>query len=376
MEPVFTVLVFSSVVVAFVIFNYAKLKHHMSSTFLSGEDIILTDTIERKNENRRLHLPTVRQRKSTNLPSGRIGLVPSVLPVQEKVVPLSVNYHFTRKCNYQCGFCFHTAKTSFVLPLEDAKRGLSLLKDAGMEKINFSGGEPFIVKRGAFVGELVRFCKESLQLPSVTIVSNGSLVTENWFKTYGAYLDILAVSCDSFDPDTNEKIGRQQGQKNHLSSLRSVRRLCAEYQVAFKLNSVVNTYNKDENMVEEVKQLNPCRWKVFQCLLIDGENAGADAIRNAQTFVISDEEFQSFLERHRDVECLVPESNEKMQNSYLILDEYMRFLDCTKGSKQPSKSLLDVGVDNALLFSGFDERMFFKRGGQYVWSKADMRLEW
>ena len=39
------------------------------------------------------------------------------------VVPLSVNYHFTRQCNYSCGFCFHTAKTSFVLPLEKAKQG-------------------------------------------------------------------------------------------------------------------------------------------------------------------------------------------------------------------------------------------------------------
>lgn len=51
----------------------------------------------------------------------------NVLPV----VPKSVNYHFTRQCNYQCGFCFHTAKTSFVLPLAEAKRGLKLLKEAG-----------------------------------------------------------------------------------------------------------------------------------------------------------------------------------------------------------------------------------------------------
>lgn len=45
--------------------------------------------------------------------------------------PTSVNYHFTRKCNYKCGFCFHTAKTSFVLPLEEARRGLKLLQEAG-----------------------------------------------------------------------------------------------------------------------------------------------------------------------------------------------------------------------------------------------------
>jgi radical S-adenosyl methionine domain-containing protein 2 len=39
-------------------------------------------------------------------------------------------------------------------------------------------------------------------------------------------------------------------------------------------------------------------------------------------------------------------------------------------------SLLDVGVANALDQSGFDEKMFFKRGGKYQWSKADQKLEW
>ena len=33
--------------------------------------------------------------------------------------PVSVNYHFLRTCNYSCGFCFHTAKTSYVLPIEE-----------------------------------------------------------------------------------------------------------------------------------------------------------------------------------------------------------------------------------------------------------------
>lgn len=47
------------------------------------------------------------------------------------LTPTSVNYHFTRQCNYKCGFCFHTAKTSYVLPLEEAKRGLLMLKEAG-----------------------------------------------------------------------------------------------------------------------------------------------------------------------------------------------------------------------------------------------------
>ena len=58
---------------------------------------------------------------------------------QEKTIPESVNYHFTRKCNYSCGFCFHTAKTSFLLPLDEAKRGLRLLAEAG-EFVFFHSG--------------------------------------------------------------------------------------------------------------------------------------------------------------------------------------------------------------------------------------------
>lgn len=55
----------------------------------------------------------------------------------------------------------------------------------GMEKINFSGGEPFLHDRGEFLGQLVQFCKQDLGLPSVSIVSNGSMIKERWFQKYG-----------------------------------------------------------------------------------------------------------------------------------------------------------------------------------------------
>ena len=51
------------------------------------------------------------------------------------IIPESVNYHFTRTCNYSCGFCFHTAKTSFNVPLDEAKKGLQMLVEEGMKKV-------------------------------------------------------------------------------------------------------------------------------------------------------------------------------------------------------------------------------------------------
>ena len=105
--------------------------------------------------------------------------------------------------------------------------------------MNFSGGEPFIIDKGNYLGEMVRFCKEDLDMDSVTVVTNGSKVmsknlcaipitslivtilspcipitfiftkvTETWMQEFGYWLDIMAVSCDSFDEEINKKIGR------------------------------------------------------------------------------------------------------------------------------------------------------------------------
>jgi radical S-adenosyl methionine domain-containing protein 2 len=239
------------------------------------------------------------------------------------------------------------------------------LKDAGMKKINFAGGEPFLYPK--FLGQLVQYCKEDLKLESVSIVSNGSTITEGWMQQYGSYLDILAISCDSFVEDTNVKIGRGNGA--HINNVFKCRDLCEKYGIKFKLNTVVNAYNWHEDMNEWISKLNPCRWKVFQVLILKGENSGTgNDKRDGREFIITDQQFQQFVDRHRSQAALVPESNSKMKDSYLILDEKMRFLNCTGNKKEPSESILDVGVDRALKQSGFDSKMFQNRGGVYDWT--------
>ena len=65
----------------------------------------------------------------------------------------------------------------------------------------------------------------------------------------------------------------------------SVRKLCAEFNVLFKLNTVVNSFNVDEDMTSPVTALAPVRWKVFQCLAIEAENKGT----GPYIFVLSDQ---------------------------------------------------------------------------------------
>lgn len=75
-------------------------------------------------------------------------------------------------------------------------------------------------------------------------------------------MDILAVSCDSFKEDVNKTIGRGQGNHNHVEKLMEIHDWCRKYGILFKINTVVNTYNVDEDMSEQIRILNPARWKV------------------------------------------------------------------------------------------------------------------
>jgi radical S-adenosyl methionine domain-containing protein 2 len=291
-------------------------------------------------------------------------------------IPISVNFHFTRQCNYSCGFCFHTAKTSHMLPVDEAKRGLKLLSVAGMRKINFAGGEPFLYPK--YLGSLAEYCKDQLQIESVSIVTNGSRVTDAFLASYGKHIDINAVSCDSFDEQTNIKIGRGNG--SHLYTVSKVAKLCRRYGIKFKVNTVVNRFNFEEDMNDHIKLIQPFRWKCFQVLVIEDENNSDQTIRNARDFTISDEQFKHFCRVHSQNECFVAEANDVMRSSYLILDEYMRFLN--KGTGSPTRSILDVGVTAALRSVHWDEHNFYSRGGVYDWAKEneacsqDTELEW
>jgi radical S-adenosyl methionine domain-containing protein 2 len=256
------------------------------------------------------------------------------------------------------------------------------LREYGCRKINFAGGEPFMYPE--LLGDMVQYCKEVLKYESVSIISNASKIQERWFATYGQYIDILGVSCDAVEDDVNKSIGRGGG--NHTKFVHRAAAICRLYNIPFKLNTVVNAYNVDKDLGTLVNELQPMRWKVFQVLGLTGENTGEDSLRDVSRFLISDEKFQSYIERNRkqlqNPEILKVEDNSTMQSSYILVDEYGCFLDCSGGGKVATRSILDVGVRTAfheLLQSsggGFDRDAFIRRDGDYAsssWSRERMQ---
>jgi radical S-adenosyl methionine domain-containing protein 2 len=246
--------------------------------------------------------------------------------------------------------------------IEKAKKGLKILKQSGMKKINFAGGEPFLYPH--YLEALCRYCKNELNLEKVSIVTNGTLVKEHFIQKNHNYIDMIGVSLDSFDEEINKKIGRGTG-KNVIQAFK-IAEMCKKYNIKFKLNTVVCKYNYNENMIENVQKLNPDRWKCFQVLMVKGENDSNETLRNAKEFLISDEQFKCFCDRHKNLKCFVNENNKIMANSYLILDEYMRFLyKNEKGIEVPSKCILDNDIQDVLKEVNWDEDAFKYRNGDY-----------
>jgi radical S-adenosyl methionine domain-containing protein 2 len=184
-------------------------------------------------------------------------------------------------------------------------------------------------------------------------------------------LDILAVSCDSFDPETNKRIGRGNDGGNVIRLFR-IAEWCKKYGIKFKLNTVINAHNWHEDMVNNIERLAPFRWKVFQCLIVAGENDSGERKRDARTFLVTDEQWRIFCDRHHHLPCYVPEDNTSMASSYLLLDEYMRFLDKGDGMVTQSESILKVGVREAMKQVIWDKKSFVKRGGIYDWGRSDI----
>ena len=246
-----------------------------------------------------------------------------VIPPLDKyrnIVPVSVNYFFTRHGNAECGFCFHTETSSYRLPLPQAKQGLRLLAQEGMRKLSVAGGEPFLYRD--YLAALCRFAKLDLKLESVSIVSNGTKVTEKWLRENRNHVDILAISCDSAIRQMNKAIGRADRGSgkpfDNVKQLKKIRDWCSEYGIKFKLNTVVCSLNWEEDMSELLTDLQPFRWKVFQVLVVNGENDIDERKRNATRFIVTDDQFEQFCNRHKHLKCMIPEPNHVVKSSYLV----------------------------------------------------------
>lgn len=279
----------------------------------------------------------------------------------------TVNFHLWKACNMSCGFCFATfddlPSTALNANLRkgDAIRLVATLCEYGFRKVNFAGGEPTLCP---WLLDLIQVAKSHEVTTSV--VTNGSRIKSGWLDNLKGNLDIIALSIDSIDAEAQQKIGRVVNGQPPMTA-DEYRRIATEIKrrgIRLKVNTVVNQINHKEDLREFVLSLSPERWKIFQALPVEGQND-----KRIDELALSNAQFHDYVERNRTVTGhgikVVPETNELMTGSYLMIDPSGRFFDNTEGKHTYSKPILEVGVEEALRgISIFPDR-FDERGGWY-----------
>ena len=269
----------------------------------------------------------------------------------------------------KCRFCFATFQdvAQDVLPKGHLPREASIavvevLAAAGFEKINFAGGEPTLCP---WLPDLIKRAKE-LDL-TTSIVTNGSYVTREWLDLVDSWLDWATVSIDTVNPDKLLRIGRTTlaGPLSEADYLH-IMEMLKQRNIRLKINTVVTRENYDEDLTGFIAVARPERWKLLQVLPVSGQNDGL-----VDDFVITDEEFSRYVARNRHIESLgivvVPESNDLMTGSYVMVDPAGRFFDNVAGTHVYSRPINQVGIDAALMEISVDPDKFLMREGLYNW---------
>lgn len=290
--------------------------------------------------------------------------------LKRQTIP-SVNFHLWQPCNMRCKFCFATfmdvKKT--ILPKghlnqSDAIAVVEELAKVGFEKITFAGGEPTLCP---WLTNLICVAKQAGM--TTMIVTNGTGLSAGFLEKNRNQLDWIALSIDSLDIQTNLVSGRAERGKIPFSKIDYIDlvRLVKSFGYRLKINTVVNRLNVDEDMSEFIEIAKPDRWKILQVLPIQGQN---DQWIN--DFTINQEQFLSFLNKHQDHKdtlSIVPEDNDNILGSYVMVDPAGRFFEDTTGKHVYSKPILEVGAEQALAQMDYNLSKFIERGGFYNWNK-------
>ena len=269
-----------------------------------------------------------------------------------------VNYHITNLCNYHCTYCFGKFDGQKDPSLDDAKRIVDRIasyftqnKIAG-GRINFAGGETTLYKH---LDKLI--CYASARGISVSIVTNGSLLTPERIRSWQGKVSCIGLSIDSLNNCTNCKIGRcRRNQTAELPYWTKLSKVIHECNIDLKINTVVSKLNLDEDFSQLYHTLKPKKIKLFQMHLIENIND------RAKPYEITKIEVENFYKRYSVFgSVIVAEPCGTMENSYLMVNPEGIFQLNHNGKYQVFGNLNTTSLDEILETVPLDSAKFSSR---------------
>ena len=271
--------------------------------------------------------------------------------------PDVVNLHFTDVCNYHCSYCFVDKKQQLTLSMRDMARCFKNIKkyfdrtNHGKGRINLVGGEPLAYPYLEPVIDMI--CSTGMEC---SIVTNGSLLTKGFIERNKDKISCIGISVDSLEDATNRKIGRcnAAGKTMSRSELEERCGWISEAGIGLKINICYSRLNQKEDIIPFLKSIRPNRIKLLQMLIVKGVND------SSEDDVLSSGEFDSIAKRFSGLN-VVSESNDMMENSYLIVNSKGELVGKENGGQRIIGSLLETDFMTLVDQSGIRADRFFRR---------------
>lgn len=299
------------------------------------------------------------------------------MQTQVTTLPIAVNYHLNKNCNFRCKGCYAVFNDSpnvrgVMLPrnsmfaLVEAIAAAPLPASSSVRKLTFAGGEPTLCP---WLPDLIAHAKS--QGLVTMVVTNGSRCDSRYLDRLVGNLDWLTLSIDSLNPNTNQAIGRNDSKGTTIPAHAYAEILhgAAARGMRTKINTVVNSLNCDEDMNDFIASSGITRWKILQIMAVSGQND-----QHIDNLSVSRAGFDAFVQRHQSISRtgirLVPEPVDSIRGSYAMIDPSGRFFDSSQGGHTYSQPILKVGIPDAFAQVSFDHDRFISRGGSYDFAQV------
>lgn len=158
-----------------------------------------------------------------------------------------IRISITDRCNLRCVYCMpeegvESVAHNDILKFDEILRICRVLAKNGLKNVKITGGEP-LVRRGA--ANLIKQIKDIEGIESVTITTNGVLLTEQYHNLVGAGADSITVSLDTLDREKYAQLTRRDELERVLKGIALAQK---ENKVRLKIN-VVPVYGLDEKEI-------------------------------------------------------------------------------------------------------------------------------
>ena len=225
---------------------------------------------------------------------------------------MTINLHFIDYCNYDCKHCF-VNKEKKELDFETIIVIVNKIYDYSIKcnkkiRINLAGGEPLLSKN---IQKIIDYIHDKGL--EVSMITNGSLLTEDFIIRNKDKLSMIGISIDSLEHDTNITIGRESCKKTiEIEKIKSLCKCIKATKMMLKINICISKLNYSENLCSFMDSIKPNKIKILRVLI--------DHNDSLKEIALLDNEWNKVIKKYEELPNVIFEDNDYMKESYIIID--------------------------------------------------------